>query len=284
MKLKMSRRKNFLALIFLLGFYTAVSQKLPNKQESNIFAPSNVKIDGIPSEWNNQFKAFNNATELFYTVANDDNNLYFVIQAKNPRVIEKLIQVGIKITINKLGKKDDAGPETASLIYPNIDVKTSGKIIMYAGAKAKPSIPLPPRPPGMPVDSNYDKPILKTNDSLRTLANEILARSSNVIQVVGLKDIPDGEMSIYNEQRILVAERFDNTAAYTYELALPLKYLGLDKSHNHFAYNFKIEGRLTNPKHGMRVDYVYIDNRRVDVDQDLDSATDFWADYTLAQK
>lgn len=268
-------------LCVALGAY---AQRLPNKQEVSLWAPANLKIDGLANEWDNKFKAFNNATELFYTLANDDNNLYFVIQAKNPRVIEKLIQVGIKITINKAGKKNESGPETASLIYPNIDVNTGGRIILYAGAKAKSLVPLPPRPPGMPVDSNYDKPILKTNDSLRTLANQILARSSNVIQVAGLKDIPDGEISIYNEQRTLAAEKFDNTAAYTYELAIPLKYLGLDNSNSHFAYNVRLEGRLTNPKHGMSVNYVYIDHRRVDVDQDLDAAADFWADYTLARK
>ena len=51
------------------------AQKLPNKQEISFQAPTNIKIDGKASEWNNQFLAYNNATDIYYTIANDDKNL-----------------------------------------------------------------------------------------------------------------------------------------------------------------------------------------------------------------
>ena len=70
----------------LIGLY-ANGQRLPNKQEEGFTAPQNVKIDGKATEWQNQFKAYNTATGIYYTVANDSTNLYLVIQATEPLVI-----------------------------------------------------------------------------------------------------------------------------------------------------------------------------------------------------
>jgi len=81
-------------ILFSIAFLNTHAQTLPKVQEASLRAPDNIKIDGKPTEWNNQFQAYNTATDLFYTIANDDQNLYLVIQAKKPLSISKIGQRG----------------------------------------------------------------------------------------------------------------------------------------------------------------------------------------------
>src|SRR5471030_539366 len=52
------------------------AKKLPDIQPTDLYAPSNIKIDGKTTEWEDKFQAYNRATDVFYTVANDNNNFY----------------------------------------------------------------------------------------------------------------------------------------------------------------------------------------------------------------
>jgi hypothetical protein len=86
---------SFSTISFLLiTHFTAKAQKLPNKQEVSLRIPADMKIDGNAKEWNNKFQAYNKLTNIFYTLSNDDKNLYLVIQATDPIIIEKMIRGG----------------------------------------------------------------------------------------------------------------------------------------------------------------------------------------------
>src|SRR5476649_2012908 len=97
----------FSILLFGCSFLNAVAQKLPNVQTASVRAPANIKIDGKTTEWNNTFQAYNHATDIFYTVSNDDAKLYLTIQASDKLVINKIMSGGITFTIQKSGKKTD---------------------------------------------------------------------------------------------------------------------------------------------------------------------------------
>src|SRR5476651_2443429 len=91
-------------LIFLLGLTLVVivahAQKLPGIQTTSLWAPVSIKIDGKPSEWGNEYQALNKATGVFYTIANDNENIYLIVHAKQKRVIQKIIDVGITFIVN----------------------------------------------------------------------------------------------------------------------------------------------------------------------------------------
>ena len=124
----------------------------------------------------------------------------------------------------------------------------------------------------------------KPSDSLKAAATKLLNLSAKTIQVKGIKDIPDGDISVYNEERIKVGAAFDNTGAYTYELAVPLKYTGLSvKDIRKLSYNITLQSRLNVLRRGMVTRYSYINGQPIDTDQDLDSTTGFWGEYTLAK-
>ncbi len=96
---------NFTIICFVIS-----AQKLPNKQESSIYAPAMVTIGGNASEWGNTLQAYNRATEISYTLANDADNLYLICRATEPEVIQKMMLSGITLTISRADKNASFAP------------------------------------------------------------------------------------------------------------------------------------------------------------------------------
>ncbi|HCN84775.1 MAG TPA: hypothetical protein DIT07_14330 [Sphingobacteriaceae bacterium] len=108
---------NLLLFVFVISL-TASAQKLPNVQETSLRAPTAIKVDDKPTEWNNQFQAYNKTTEIFYTISNDDDKLYLTVQATDLDVINKILEGGVSLRINGLGKMKDQGGKV--ITYPVI--------------------------------------------------------------------------------------------------------------------------------------------------------------------
>ena len=106
----------------LVTCFTAQAQKLPGVQQAGLRAPAQIKIDGKTTEWNNQLQAYNKATGIYYTLSNDDGNLYLTIQAKDRLVIRKILSGGIVFTANRSVKKVD---EHVSVTFPLMAVNRS---------------------------------------------------------------------------------------------------------------------------------------------------------------
>ncbi|RZA02058.1 MAG: hypothetical protein EOP47_08410 [Sphingobacteriaceae bacterium] len=274
-------KKLHLLLTVLVISNIAIAQKLPNIQVASLRAPANIKIDGKATEWNNQFQAYNKNTEVFYTVSNDDNNIYFTIQVTQARVIEKIMNAGVSIIVNSVGEKTDKSLGNVSFTFPLMDYQNVPRIVTDAGAKTK-DIIYSTGPGSRDIyKSEFET---KSSDSLKAAATKLLNLSAKTIQVKGIKEIPDGDISVYNEERIKVGAAFDNTGAYTYELAVPLKYTGLSvKDIRKFSYSITLQSRQNVLRRGMVTRYSYINGQRINMDQDLDSTTDLWGEYTLAK-
>jgi len=161
-------------------------------------------------------------------------------------------------------------------------VITGQRVIISAGKKAKPDIPIPLRD-GKPIIKDTSDLLPTRTDSLVKIANKLLATNAKIITVKGITPVTEDTISIYNNEKIRVAAAFDRQGNYTYELAIPLKYLHLPDGVQKFNYSVKLLGRLANPKGGMVTRYIYQNHQMVDIDQDLDATTDFWGEYTLAK-
>lgn len=277
-------RKLLYLILLVLAFSRLSAQNLPNVQTVSLHAPAKVKVDGKLTEWGTQLQAYNHATDVFYSIANDADNLYVVVYATKPRVIDKIIDVGITFVVNTAGKKSNYAKGNMSFTYPHIDVANGQRIIINAGKKVKSAIPIPIRPTD--ADSIY-KPIPANElDAHIKTANNLIASSAKIITVSGISEIPDDTLSIYNREKIRAAAAFDKDGNYTYELAVPLKYLHLQVTATiqKLNYSIRIDGRLVHLKRGMKTMYIYPNGATQDVDQDLDATTDFWGEYTLATK
>lgn len=249
--------------IMLFVSFSSIAQKLPNVQQSSFRAPLHVKIDGKTMEWNNQFQAYNHATDIYYIMANDNDNLYLVVQATYPKIIYKIINGGVTFTITTSNKKSSS--QVYKITYP---VFKSNNL---------PSIPL------------GNKPIIAKDSSVRSFQvdsftnrlNEQLSMKSKVISVNGIKTISDSLISIYNDYGIKTGERFDSKMAYSYELAIPLKLLGLDIDNlKTFDYDIKINGMFSMiPKNAQITEMVLKDES-----MNAMSDTDFKGQYSLANQ
>src|SRR5476649_2228117 len=114
--LKLITMKKLLILLLLIAAYAASAQSLPGVQKVSIRAPTDIKIDGKCTEWSDKFQAYNKATDIYYTLSNDDENLYLTVQAKYHDVSDKILRGGVTLIINhSLSKKDN---EHVAITYP----------------------------------------------------------------------------------------------------------------------------------------------------------------------
>src|SRR5260221_3908569 len=103
----MKRNKINIQKIVLFGFlFTTISaianaQKLPKVQRISVRAPKNIKIDGTSREWENDtFRAYNASDRIYYTMSNDDHNLYLIVRATGVFEDDKVIRGGVTLTIS----------------------------------------------------------------------------------------------------------------------------------------------------------------------------------------
>ena len=89
-----------IAIVCIAFSLNTEAQNLPNKQETSILAPAVIKIDGKLDEWNDKLQAYNTATDVYYTLSNDDKNLYLALKTKEYFVMENILKNGIRFTIN----------------------------------------------------------------------------------------------------------------------------------------------------------------------------------------
>ena len=207
------------ALLFLscYGFIHA-QDKLPSVQKGNFRAPSGIHIDGSLADWKDSLRAYNRSTKIYYLLANDDKYLYLAVRATDATTKAKIAAGGITLTINTSGKKKEQ--DAFSLTYPVIS-HTAGRGNRRGGGGGASSL----------TDS---------------ASKQQLILAAKEIKVIGFKDVDDTLISIYNEYSIKVAIGFDLSSNYCYELAVPLKLLGLNADDaKEFAYNIKLNGLQT---------------------------------------
>src|SRR5471030_410005 len=123
--------KLLFAFLLVVGEVDGYAQKLPNKQEASIWAPGNIKIDGKADEWENKYQAFNKSAEIFYTIANDEGNLYLIVHAVKSSIIEKIMEGGISLTVKGSTSRNEN--RNATVLFPLIPIQDCRKILHTAG-------------------------------------------------------------------------------------------------------------------------------------------------------
>jgi hypothetical protein len=217
-------------------FAVATAQKLPPIQQASARAPQNVKIDGRLTEWANMPWAYNETNRIYYLVANDDANLYLTIRGTDATVTTKVLNGGIAFTISHtLDKKLRAkAAGNATVTFP---VSLSNNAMMSVM---------------MPLLSlrEFKRDTiahLKEIDSIRAVANKRLTTVLKEIGVSGLKGISETTLPLYNDKDIMATGKLQG-AQPVFEIAVPLKYLGLDFIGNkNFSYNIKLDIPVYDP-------------------------------------
>lgn len=263
--------------VLLLGINVS-AQKLPDVQVKGILAPSTVRIDGKNQEWDS-FAAENKRTNLWYTIANDDKNLYLAIKANDSETITKIVGGGISFTINNKGKKREQ--DAFVITYPLI-VRANGNRGNTGQNRQR-------------AGQERQEQSQKERDSMVLAQRKTLLAGVKEIKVLGFKQFADTLISIYNEHGIKAVAKMDEQGAYVYEAAIPLSLLEIVAgSTNEIAYQIKLNGLPNTGNFAMRANATPAfggGNARGGnfggggnanaARQDLMTATDFWGKYVL---
>ncbi|MFD0750742.1 hypothetical protein ACFQZS_11345 [Mucilaginibacter calamicampi] len=249
-----------LSLIALLSSLASFSQNLPVIQPAGLQAPQGINIDGKPNEWGGNFQAFNRATSVFYTMANDDKNLYMVIKCEEQPTIAKILSGGITLALKSAANKE---AQAVKIVYP---------LISYTD---KYTISIPLR-----EDADVEKMAITLNKELPKVAKQI--------NVSGISEIKEPSVSIYNDWDIKAVSAVDTKRAYTIEWQVPLKYLRhLISADGSFDYNIIVNG-VVNPPGTIVVGGGRIGGAPPKLNEaaafDMFNPTDFKGSYTLMKK
>ena len=178
--------------------------------EENIRMVQPFKADGVSNEWNEPLNQYNDATKLAFALANDDKNLYIIIESLDLQTTFSVLRGGITLNINTEGKKKDG----IKLTFPLMERPPMSK----EGEEHREHTPLSP-------DGATQDPVVM-NKSIR---------------VSGFKNIADGELPAMNQDGIETGMSIHPNRDLIYELSIPLSQLqvGLDLK-KPLAYNIKI--------------------------------------------
>ena len=269
--------KLFYTLLPILLLSIGVSaQKLPDVQVKGILAPSTIRIDGKNLEWDT-FAAENKRTNLWYTIANDDKNLYLAIKANDNETITKIMAGGISFTINTKGKRREQ--DAFSITYPLL-TRTGGTRGNIGQNRQR-------------AGQDRQEQGQKERDSINVVQRKTQLAGVKEIKVLGFKQVSDTLISIYNEHGIKAVAKMDEQGAYIYEAAIPLSLLEIAVgSTNEIAYQIKLNGLPNTGNFAMRANagpafggarggnFGGGGNANA-TRQDLMTATDFWGKYIL---
>ncbi|MFC1225988.1 hypothetical protein ACFE6N_19455 [Pedobacter sp. BG31] len=180
--------------------------------EENMRMVKPFKADGISNEWNEPLSQYNDATRLAFALANDDQNLYIIIESLDPQTTFSVLSGGITLNINTAGKKKDGIQLTFPLMERPHEVKD---VNISPNHIAQPNIDM-----GMSHDPST------MNKSIR---------------VSGFKNIVDGDLSAENQSGIETGMSIHPNKDLIYELRIPLAQLGVNvEAKKPLVYHIKI--------------------------------------------
>ena len=172
------------------------------------WAKTAVQADGSLNDWQDSLSLFNDATKLYYSLANDNNNIYLALRSSSREDLTKILAGGISFSANIESKKKD--PPT--VIFPVLD-RTPGK--------------------------NRN---IKEQPEEQEMQKQVLARIKD-IKVTGFKEIIDGGISLQNMYGIRASAAFDKNNNLVQEIIIPLSLLNLSIAKNELVtYNIKVNG------------------------------------------
>lgn len=251
--------KRLLLTLLAISVTGAYAQKLPNVQQVSLRAPISVKIDGKATEWG-PLQAYNKSVDVFYSLANDNDNLYVVIKASDKNVIYKIINGGISLTINPSMTKEAS--DSKRFTYPKFE-RTNF-----------PSLNLD----NLPIGKNGVRPTSLQIDSFSNAISKNLNDRAKLIGLSSGKADSDSLISIYNDLGVKVAQHFDSNLTYVYEISIPLLYLNTSIN-SRIAYNIKLNGMYATLPKGAVITTVI----GGDAVLNAMNPTDFWSEYTLSK-
>ncbi|SHM78134.1 hypothetical protein SAMN05444266_1112 [Chitinophaga jiangningensis] len=95
--------KSVFTLIVIMAALPALAQQLPDIQQASRWA-TNKKIDGAIEDWGTSLEAYNTTNKLWYSVANDNDFIYFAFK-KTDNLSKIYAPASIQLSIGNKGER-----------------------------------------------------------------------------------------------------------------------------------------------------------------------------------
>ncbi len=251
---------SILTSLFTIFTSPVFAQKQPSIQTGNQRLPASAKIDARLEEWNNLLQASNKVTRVEYTIANDDSVLYLAVKSADKIVNSKIMGGGITLLINRFGKKSKEGG--SSITFPVREGLYKEEI----------------GPNGKPVMGVQGSQFVDSTGIVRIIGQ------LKKIGISGLVGSRQNQLPLANDLGVKVKIAYHH--GLIYELSIPLKLLGLSLNDvTDFVYNIKLNAFPSSPvPPAAGTTTLKFRGPAGDAIQEIESSTDFWADYSLAKK
>jgi hypothetical protein len=258
----LKNRINTIAGLFF-GMIIPIATYAQKHNEQGLKVPAQVKIDGKLKEWTPE--SYNSSTMLYYIVANNADNIYLALKCTDKQTQNKILAGGITFALNADGKKKDQ--EAPAVTFPLV-TPGAGRAMRMGGRRFG---------GGVGQEST-------NTDSAIAAAHKQAIASFKEIGLTRLTGITDSVVSIYNDHAIKAAINFDDKGDMVYELAVPLKALGIvTPNAKELAFNIRVNGlQLNNNGSSQRRNARFAGSGGGGM-MEMALPTDFWGKYRLAQ-
>ncbi|WP_211166226.1 hypothetical protein [Mucilaginibacter robiniae] len=225
--LKVALRSGLLGLAALGVIGTAKAQSASGIGKLNR-PPAQIIIDGNLKDWGDSLRYYNEDKKLYYTLANDQENLYLAIRFNDRTEQERIVRAGLTLGINTKGKKKD----TYSVTFPVADANNAEDMKKRVSEMQ---------------DQMDNGPGPADREEMRRAR---LTKLRN-IKVTGFKDVENDMITTSNTYGFKTALDYDADGNLVYEAAIPLKFFdAADLASSEWAFNIKING-VTRPSNGL---------------------------------
>jgi len=192
-----------------------------NKPAQNILQPppAGITIDGDLKDWGDSLRYLNPEKHIYYSLANDKDNLYMAIRINDYTEQVRILNAGLTLSIDTRGRKK----ESFSITFP---VGEQGGMTGF----------------GIPHQGNSDSVKQDRDELIQAELTKLRG-----IKVTGFSDIEGTQITTSNTYGIKTALDYDKDGYLVCEAAIPLKFFHVgDPSKSEWAFHFKING-LTMP-------------------------------------
>lgn len=214
------------ALILLTGFTHAITGAHAQSHNNNLHRPPTaIAIDGNLKDWGDSLYYYNEEKKLYYTLANDAQNIYVAIRLNDRSEQERVLMAGLTLGINSKGKKKD----NYKVTFPVANAQDMADM--------------------MAARRNVTEPTDEQPTDREEMRKVRLTKLRN-IKVEGFKDIDYDILTTTNSYGFKAAIDYDADGNLVYEAAIPLKFFDTaDVTKNEWAFNFRVNG-ITRPQGG----------------------------------
>lgn len=224
--LKVALRSGLLGLILLSVIHTVKAQSAPGTGKLSR-PPAQVIVDGDLKDWGDSLRYYNEEKKLYYTLANDQENLYLAVRFNDRTEQERVVRAGLTLGINTKGKKKDV----YSITFPVADASSMEDMKSRMSEMQ---------------DQMANGPGPADREEMRRAR---LTKLRN-IKVTGFKDVENEIITTSNTYGFKTALDYDADGNLVYEAAIPLKFFDAnDIAKSEWAFDIKING-LTRPSSG----------------------------------